>query len=333
MEKQQPDSNSLTYHRYQRVEDYGRFRTYPLPLGPEGLEIPANSGCRVFIPGENLYPLRGVFTVRTEPEPKVELLGSQRATFQSYIGVGGVGIFQPLMRQLRTRYQDRAGRVNMDIPPGADYVWIQVPPMPGDAFSDLSSNQPIYNAARKSGGTYRLSGEARDLSRDALSGDLVFAAAFPLKVAWRDADLSGNRPYLPEIEEPRSVATPEYVLPPGIEYDPCFTTGDCSGEILEAIHQAESEILILYLSIDGSWAAGEWRPLEMAGVSWPTVTHTSGHYGSGFLVMPRPKTSAEITGTWSVFLPLTLGHTATSPTENCPCGWFDQWGRMLDYEP
>ena len=329
MGTRQPATNSREYDRYPPWYSYGRGGTYPLPIGPQGLTIPVNSGCNILIQGENYASLTGVFTLTLDPLAQASVLGVQSGTFRSYIGPGEVGIFQPLMDQMRARYPDRDTRIQLSPPAGAEHFLLKFPPMPGDAYRDRAIGPPYPNADRPTGGTYRL-------VRNTLSTNLVFSAAFPLLVAWRDADLAPGSAFLPLITHPPELGAPEYVLPAGIPYNACFTRGDCSDQILQQIYNATMTLQIIYLSVNRPPTGVQWTPLRMAGPAWApsalgssstTLSSPSQPIGPAD---PPPRTSASSTAAYWLYLPFV---SRVDETTGCPCGWFDADGRMLDYVP
>jgi hypothetical protein len=334
MDTRQPSANSREYNRYLPVDVYGTDGGYPLPLGPEGLDIPTNSGCNIQLPGKNYDALTGVFTLTIDAPVSASVLGSQSATFQSYIGVGSVGIFGPLMSQLRARYADRDTRIPLSIPAGADYFLLKYPPMPGDAYADQQFGPPFHNAARPSGGTYRL---ARPISQNILSTNYNLSAALPLNLFWRDADQVPGSSFLPVIYEPIELAAPEYILPVGVPYDDCFVWGNCSPAKLEQIHDATMPLEIIYLSVDRSTPGAQWTPLRMAGPQWsanalstssplPDLSARSVPLGAAPIPVAEPPTTTHF-----LFLPIVT--KIEVELSGCPCGWFDAIGRMLDYVP
>ncbi len=255
----QPLVGSLHFDRY--PEDvYGPWKPYPLPMLPDGLHIPPNSGCMIQIPGKDYYPLTGVFTIDNVPDVGATLIASQGATFQSYIGPGEVGIFEPLMQQLRGCYPSRHGRIVLDIPAGASHFLVKFPAMPADPFADQEEDG-FRNAPRLTGGTYRLSGDGY------LSANMTNSAAFPLGIAWRDQDQAPGLEFLPPLEHAGEMSPPEHIIPEGVAYDACFTRGDCSTAILEQIHNAVMSLEIVYLSIQHP-VTGGWVPLQQAGPAW-----------------------------------------------------------------
>jgi hypothetical protein len=262
MELAQPIAGSEASVRYP-VKGYGEGRPDPLPMGPEGLVLPPNSGCLLVQPGVDNYPLTGVFATNAAPMMDVAVVSTQQATFLSYIGPGNVGIFQPLMNQLRRVYADRDARIPLSAPPEANYFLVRFPPLPGDPYADLYDG--IYdNADRPSSGSYRLSRWVY------LSTDLVFSGAFPLSPAWEDADRYPGADFLPLLTAADELAPPEYVLPAGIPYNDCFTQGNCPSHILEEIYNTEMVLDIIYLdvSVAGLPQPGEWFSLRLAGPAW-----------------------------------------------------------------
>jgi hypothetical protein len=329
MGTRQPFTGSNEPKRYP-IDVYG-WGGQTLPLSAEGLRIPANNGCRVWIARTDLYPLTGVFTVTLNPSAQIQVLGTQRGTFQSYIGPGNIGVFRPLMSQLSGVYGWRDGRIPLSVPAGANYFLVNFPAMPGDPYTDSHGAPPYINADRPLGGTYRLS-HGLDLS-----ADLTFSAAFPLDVAWRDADRAPGSQYLPLTGEPLDLATPEYILPTGIAYNDCFVQGNCPAKILQQIHDAQMSLEIIYLKVVGPTSGGQWIPLRMAGPAWSPSSATSagGQQDSSGLQSATLKPAHDLhQAKFSSYLPLIAGGIqGRQEPDNCPCGWFDAQGRMLDLVP
>ncbi len=329
----QPLANSTAAFRY--PEDlYGPGLDYELPLDPDGLSIPSNGGCRIRIRGANYYPMTGVFTLEVAPSVQASVVGSQRATFKSYIGVGNVGIFTPLMEQMWAIYGHRNWRIPLDVPQGANYFLLKFPAMAGDPYTDQSSGPPYLNASRPAGGTYRLAKNITDLSTD-----LTFSAAFPVKRFWQDADQAPGSSFLPVFTNPDQLEAPEYVLPAGIAYNNCFTQGNCSSSILQQIYNTEMSLEIVYLAVDRPRTGGEWVSLKMAGPRWSpsslAITPVTldreglamGNTSSTQLILDSPAASH------TMFLPIIMSSTREEAPTGCPCGWFDDRGRMLGFWP
>jgi hypothetical protein len=166
---------------------------------------------------------------------------------------------------------------------------------------------------------------------------LTISAVFPIEEAWRDADQAPGTVFLPLLKDPTELAVPEYVIPAGVAYQSCFTTGTCSATVLGQIYNTTMTLEIVYLSVTKPTLGGEWIPLEMAGPLWvPTASDTGGmdlaleqtelDGGRPFTVSDDPPDE------YKVYLPFMSIPVEEAPT-GCPCGWFDSLGRMLDFSP
>ncbi len=293
----------------------GRYDPLPLTLrqSSEGLELPANVGCDLHISG-SYTELIGVFTLqRPEVVPLVEVVGIQPATFKSYIGVGEVGRFRPLMDQLQAIYPERHTYISMFFPPGANYVFAVYQPMPGD-YTGAPYDAQDPNRSLPSAGTTRLRASK-------LSGDLANSGAFPLQITWQDADLtSSDAIYLPEQRNPSKFTAPEFVIPPGVAYDDCFVFGTCPNDVLTEIHNIDAPITLVYLSVSAPTWGCEIIPLKFAGPYWePGVENPTS---------PARMTASSSSGTCTVYLP----SLSKSPDlSQCPCGYFNAEGQMIAY--
>jgi len=293
----------------------GRYDSFPLTISrsDQGLALPANVGCDLHLSG-SYTELTGVFTLqRPVAMPVVDVVSTQSATYRSYIGVGEVGRFRPLMDQLQARYSERHTYIGMSIPPGANYVFAVYQPMPGDYTGQpYDANDP--NRSLPSAGTTRL----RALN---LSGDLANFGAFPLQITWQDADLtSSSAPYLPAQHDPSKFTAPEFVIPPGVPYDDCFIYGTCSNEVLAAIHDTRAPITLVYLSVSAPTSGCELIPLKFAGPYWEP--------GEENLTTPARMAASSSAGTHVVYLPALFKSPDLS---QCPCGYFNAEGQMIGY--
>lgn len=331
MGRLQPSGGSGQWSRYPTYS-YGPSGTYPLPMQPDGLHIPANSGCRILLPNANYEHLTGVFTLEIDSSPTASVVGVQQATFKSYIGPGNVGIFQPLMTQLLETFGSRASQIALNPPAGTSHFLLRFPPMPADPYTDRNVGSPYPNADRPVSGTYRLWKPVHELS-----SDLTISAAFPISEAWRDADQVPDAVFLPLMASPTELAAPEYIIPAGVAYQSCFTTGTCSSAILEQIYTTSMTLEIIYLSVTKPSIGGEWISLEMAGPLWvPSASNTGDmdlalHPGArdGGLSFAASDAPAY---DYMIYLPFVSTDVEEVPT-GCPCGWFDSLGRMLGFAP
>lgn len=301
----------------------GRYESLPLTVSQsdDGLELPANVGCDLNLSG-NYAELVGVFTLpRPEPGegqrpvamPVVDVVGTQTATYRSYIGIGEMGRFRPLMDQMQARYPERHTYIGMSIPPEANYVFAVYQPMPGD-YTGVPYDASDPNRSLPSAGTTRL----RALN---LSGDLANFGAFPLQIAWQDADLTpSGAPYLPAQPNPSKFTAPEFVIPPGVPYDDCFVFGTCADEVLAALYDTRAPITLVYLSVSAPTSGCELIPLKFAGPYWQPA---------GENAAPSARMSASgSSGAYTVYLPSLC---KTPDLSQCPCGYFNAEGQMVGY--
>jgi hypothetical protein len=287
------------------AERYPQSSLWNLPTEAEGRRIPANLGGRAILNGDHPV-LTGVYTVQPTNRPWVTYLGQQQTTFQSYIGVGGVGLFQPLMAQLRRRYGDRHPRIPLSVPEGANYVLFVYPPMPFDAYDGTGNN-----LQRPVGGTVRLAPDEGMLSQDLMHG-----GAFPLTVGWQDADQSAG-PYLSLLPPINRITPPEYVVPAGVAYNACFLQGNCSDSILSQIYEATMNMRIVYLRVDTPYEGVEALPLRVADETW-----------TGGAAAPQ-QGKRRLTGmSERMYLPLLRSYRLRPER---PLGFFASSGRMLGY--
>ncbi len=285
---------------------YNQWQVNPLQFGTDGLRLPANFGGSMQVYGD--YPqLTAVFTVHTTNRPRVHYLGTQNATWQTYIGPGSMGAFTPLMGQLEARYGDRHARISLQVPAGADYIGVIYPPSPGDPYHTDPANR-----SRPVGGTVRLSP-----GQGMLTKDMMYSGPIPLNVGWQDADQSAG-PYLSVLHDLNLLTPPEVVLPAGMPYSNCFTTGNCSDSTLAQIHDAVMPMQIIYLSVDPASASFSYVPLKMADTNWQPGTQA----------LPAAVAPSY---PWHIYLPSV--QRAPAAPANCPCGAFTTDGRMVGYIP
>ena len=301
----------------------GRYDSLPLTIShsDQGLELPANVGCDLHLSG-SYTELTGVFTLprpelvegqRPVAAPAVDVVSTQSAIYWSYIGVGEVGRFRPLMDQMQARYPERHTYIGMSIPPDANYVFAVYQPMPGD-YTGQPYDASDPNRSLPSAGTTRLRASN-------LSGDLANFGAFPLQVTWQDADLtSGSTTYLPALRNPSKFTAPEFVIPPGVLYDDCFIFGTCSNDVLTTIYNTHAPITLVYLSVSAPTAGCELIPLKFAGPYWEPAEEN--------LTPPAGMAASGSPGTHTIYLPA----LSKSPDlSQCPCGYFNAEGQMIGY--
>lgn len=332
---------SSTFHYYsagqmQPSDDAGatRYKKYETPFvalertADGALKIPANMGCTLYIPGER-SGLTAQFVFHAPQRIAVDVLGSQTFTFHSYLGDGDTGRIGALVSQMQSRYGSRHEKFPLQIPAGADYVWLNYPPTPVSAYSNPDANLD-KNIRLPGSGSYRL------YSGGAPSVDHTIAQGLPLHAQWLDSDRNGDN-YLPLLGPVNILAAPEYFVPAGVPYDPCMKNGGCSADLLKRIYETPMHMTLYYYRVrrlaDTNFTS---IPLRQVGKSWDAAAAAA-------IAAPEPEAEAADAGdagrTVAALLPLIMASPApkTLPDDaarsECPCGWFDADGRMFDVIP
>lgn len=304
-----PEAGADAWERYPSLKRTLYANNDELPIEADGMRLPANRGGSVNLFGDDPW-LWAVYTVRVAGSPAVTYLGEEAFTFQSYIGPGSVGVFQPLMEQLLARYGRRHPRFALHPPGGANYVLFIYPPAPFNVYSYDGTN-----LLRPTSGTVRLAPDDAMLSQD-----FDQAGAYPLGVAWQDADQSAG-PYLSLLPPVDRVTPPEYVVPAGAAYNLCYQTGDCSAAVLDSLYAATMTLRVLYLRVEAPYGQLQRVPLRVADANW------------SLSVAAQPPMFQATVGVaavpYAVRLPLVRNLRA--PNEH-PVGLFDgATGRMVGY--
>lgn len=293
-------------------------KTFRQPAFADGkLQIPANSGCYIFLNGA-VTGLTATFTLSAASPIFLQHLGSQTFTFRSYVGPGFAGQLESLRAQMEARYPGiRHDKFTLSPPAGAEYVLVHVPPTPANA----GANAPLErNIARSTSGSYRL------LHRDGnvLSVDHTNLMGLPLHGQYKDADLSPGAQFLPRIVDVDQVASPEYFVPPGVAYDPCMTNGGCSNALLDQIWNATAALTVHYYSVTRTGVGLDRIPIQPVGPGW-----SPGRRAGQSLLPALPRNGGLL------YLPVILMPVTLPPDDRggCPCGWFTADGRMLDFIP
>jgi hypothetical protein len=301
------------------------------PIGPmqsaDEVLIPANRGCLLFIEGRH-SDLTAVFTYNFEKKISVQAMGQETFSYGGYRGIGFAGVFAPLQKQLQ-KYGNRHDKFALNIPAGADYVFVKFPPstVGQDAIDDIETN-----VQQPSSGTYRLARDAQ-----ALSVDHNVSMGLPLNSMWRDSDQAGGK-YLSLLPKVNTISALEYFVPSGIDYDQCMTRGDCPESLMQEIISKRMNMTVYYYKVDRI-AEGLTRiPLRQVGPQWsPQDAFAAGEHGVQVeRASDLSKEEISPAASHQIFLPV-VG-TGTPPPElpaddanGCPCGWFTSEGRMVDY--
>lgn len=348
-----PDSGATGWWRYNYL--WGQRTTF----NEDGsVGVPANMGCGYSIP-RRITDLTATFVFTSPNYLVVEEVGSESFIFHSYIGVGNSGHLGNLNQQMNRRFGNRHDKFDLAIPSTTDYALVKFPPTPVDPYM----GQPEINVFLNGSGTYRLNG-----SDNTLSVDHVNSMAIPIFGQWQDADQSGGD-FLRFFDNTLRLASPEYFVPTQIAYDGCMTNGGCSDELLDQIYNAEMTITIYYYRIARIRTGLDRIPLQQVGPDWSSLMSRAGvdqgsvlaadagevltetmiterlatAPASDFSAPDAPTTTAQKASKYTsdglIYLPL-IYSTEPPPEElpdgdasDCPCGWFDSYGRMFDFVP
>ncbi|MEA3377705.1 MAG: hypothetical protein U9R72_16075 [Chloroflexota bacterium] len=333
-----PAGRNLPVRNPEESENQNRYRYWengewsPLSTsftGDGALRLPANMGCELIMSYTNYERLTAVFNAQVRREVSVEVVGTQEFTFRSYLGAGYAGLLEKLAGQLKERYDGRHDKFKLNIPPDADYFFLNFPMMPVDAYTRFRDN-PYDNVGRPSGGTYRIDGAG-------LSVDHVNAMGLPLYGHWKDSGSSDDE-YLPHFRQPGGLAAPEYFVPYGVGYDPCMLKGTCPDSVLEKIWETRMTMTAVYLQVERIAGGMDQIPLRMVGPDWDvSAAGATSSRAASSAASPSASTADTATLDHSVYLPLALRYywssiPADEPGDQ-PYGWFTEDGRMLDFVP
>jgi hypothetical protein len=141
---------------------------------------------------------------------------------------------------------------------------------------------------------------------------------------------------------PGKLAAPEYFVPAGVAYDPCMLTGTCSDGLLQQIRNTPMTMTLNYLRVERVGCELTRIPLRAVGPAWsPSVAGWPAYPADAGLWREESPSLAALEGaealTYYVYLPLILNRYGTNASSDdptgCPCGWFAEDGRMVDFIP
>lgn len=283
------------------------------------LQLPANSGCNIFLNGHVTANLTATFTFTLSSPIAMQHLGSETFTFHSYVGPGFAGQLESLRAQMEARFPGiRHDKFTLTPPAEAEYLLVHIPPTPANA----GAFEPLdRNLTRPTSGSYRL------LHRDGnlLSVDHTNLMGLPLQGQYKDADLSPGVEFLPRIVDVDQVASPEYFVPPGVAYDPCMTNGGCPDSLLDQIWNATASLTVHYYKVTRTDVGLDRIPIQPVGPGWSPAGRN----------ITRPSQPVLFIQDTRLYLPTIFNPAVIPPddTAGCPCGWFTADGRMLDFIP
>lgn len=324
----QPIAGGTAHTRYYEERDIA-----PRFTSSGALIVPANMGCVLFIAGRHTN-LTAEFKIKVENKIEVKVLGSETFQFRSYIGVGFAGQFGSIAGQMG-RFGRRHDKFFIHPPIGTEFLFVKFPPMD---VSPSTVGDRAANAKLPSAGTYRLSAGTNGLSIDHQA-----SMALPLHGQFLDVDIAGGR-FLTKLTGINMIAGPEYFVPPGFKYDPCFQNGGCPSSLLEAMNASKSPTTVYYYSISRIKNGLDRIPLRQVGNSWqPGMTEAALEPLVEYIPDSADSLEAQtmtlpIVNT-KIYLPAINTPPPPPPPpvvtpddpNGCPCGWFDKDGRMLDF--
>lgn len=338
----QPTLGAGAHERYTRLP--GQF----LWLGTDPLTLPANMGCFIAIPGRQSN-LSAEFHLKAPQKIAAQYVVTRECTAHSYIGyldptsespLDATGVLAPLARQMALRFGNRHDKCPLESPAGADFILVNYPPTPFDPYPP---NQALLEADPNfllpGSGTYRL--EARG---GGLSVDHVSSFAMPLHGQWQDSDQSSGKEFLNHFTDLVHLSSPEYFIPPGFDwngsfYDRCMVRGGCPDALLDALYNATYTFKVHFYRFDRVDGANLARvPVKQTGVNWTPAIGANA--APTWMTTLLPSASEQFVV--NVFVPLVGREGQFGPAQpgpnppgenpsDCPCGWFDEYGRMYDY--
>lgn len=337
----QPMKGVGNYDRYARSD--GEFVQTPI-------EIPANNGCFIAIDGihDNLY---AEFTMTAPQKITATHIKTMECEAHSYVGyldeetqmpAERTGILTSLAQQMSLRFEPRHNRCPLETPSGVDFLLVNYPLTPFDPYivaAPLNEGSPNFN--QPGSGTYRL--EARG---GGLSVDHVAAFGMPLNAQWQDPGQLEDYPeydkFLHHKNDIVHLTVPEYFIPPGFSwngshFDACMVNGGCPDDLLEALYNSSYTFNVYYYQFERLPDANLIRiPLRQVGPEWTPADSALPEIRAA--ASANPNEATQMLG--STFLPLVGNQAQFGPIEpespvedvtDCPCGWFDEYGRMYDY--
>ena len=292
------------------------------------LIIPANTGCDILFAGR-MPNLTATYVFDYPQQIHIEPLGSETFTFHSYTGIGEAGMLASLRDQMKKKYGTRHDEFYMNIPEGADYVWLNYPPTP---ISLYSMNMTDENINLPFGGTYRF-------YADELSNDHMVSMGIPIYQQWQDTDLDEGK-WLEPIGKTARIQSPEYFVLRGTSYDPCMTNGACPDSLLDQIYNAEDQMTLYFYKVSRLANSQLVKiPLYSVGPDWQSGDTPYSASASYFSQFDSVETRLGDGPVYTVLVPgITYEPSLDvlpedAPDVACPCGWFDQNYRMLDVVP
>lgn len=251
--------------------------------------VPANMGCRFTLSGTPRQVFTVVFEFTSPQYIAVDHIASQSNDIFSFVGntdryTYNTGRLAGLHRQMWGRYKNqlgpdgfgRHGRITPDQAPRreADYILVKFPPAFDPYGTGNGPGAATYRAIRSDGSTF------------SLSVDHINQALIPMHGHWTDASTTPNTQFLTYFQTFRpnpapftdfdEILGPEYILPPGFDYDPCMTAGNCPNSLLTDIWNARFPMEVHYYKITRVKSGLTQVPLRSVGTNWTARASADG---------------------------------------------------------
>ncbi len=298
------------------------------------LELPANMGCRIVLDNNSRTNLRLDFIFDTPQYVHVDVLGSKEKSFLSYYwpGQSAVGRLNALNVQMADKYavgdQGQHDYTRLDPPDGTEFVMMVFPPVNVDPYVSVSMLESVK--PYPGSGTYRLRNYVAPF--DLISVDHTTVSGLPLHGQTIDVDLHTSVEWLPffKVDTYRFHA-PEVMIHDSMTYQTCMNVGNCSDAVLQQVKDQTLDVDIYYMKATRVLAEGLTQiPVKQTGPNW-----TSRASDRIAVELDIPETVVlDPSMTDKVFLPSIYTSVTIpddNPSANCPCGWFTEDGRMVDF--
>ena len=307
------------------------------------LVVPANMGCKIELNGtHNNLTMEYVFN--TPKYINIDVLGSKDKSFGSYYWPDQLaGSLTALNQQMADKYAvggfGNHDYTRMDPPEGTEYVVMIFPPMAIDAYAPTSGNGGVnVNDVKpfEGSGSYRIRNYVQPFTLTSV--DHTSLSGLPLNGQTVEYDYTLTGDYLPFFKvDTYRMHAPEMIVHTQ-PYEPCMTNGGCPDSLLTTLRASTMDVKIYYLKATRIRATGMTQiSIKQTGPDWNARS-------SDFIVTDQPAASTnsdfgpaidlDIDATSYVYLPLVykpIPIPDDNPAANCPCGWFTDDGRMLDF--
>lgn len=302
------------------------------------LIVPANQGCS-FVFADNANAGGNIeieFTHTIEQFISVNVVQAIDNEFKSYYynGSQNFGQLSSFNSQMAAfKGATRHDQVEIATPSNANYTLMVFPPTQLDMYASRAELQTIKPFP--SSGTYRYRKSGGDISVDWWT-----STGNPLNFHAQDADIDTSAKYLKYFtaDSLKYMALEHLAL--NNQYDDCMTDGGCSDSFLDTVSKTRMDVTIYMLEVTRVAPGLTQIPLRSVGEGWSPADadiELKDAWGKATASSGSAQMAAPVTifaGDNFVYLPITIRPVEPDvavPSEDCPCGWFTDDGRMLDY--